>query len=80
VSFVESARRSFGISSFTDTLSPRILPEREMNFSIPCSKIVNFFSIASAYLAPRASTFNFASLAWFTATSQSTLVSLLAFT
>ena len=40
---------------------------------MPCSKIVNVFSIASAYLLPRASTFSFASLAWFTATSQSTL-------
>src|SRR5687768_17336000 len=47
---------------------------------MPCSKMVNVFSIASAYLLPRASTFNLASLAWLTAISQSTLVSLLAFT
>ena len=80
VRLVESARRSFGMSSLTATLSPRILPERETNFSMPCSKIVKVFSIASAYCAPRASTFSFASLAWFTATRQSTRVSLLAFT
>ena len=30
---------------------------------MPCSKTVKLFSIASAYLLPRASTFSFASLA-----------------
>jgi hypothetical protein len=63
VSLVESARRSFGMSSLIATLSPRIFPDREMNFSMPCSKTVKVFSIASAYLLPRASTLSFASLA-----------------